>query len=43
MSLSITVFANPTIDIIIKNETKSNKIGGPPSYTNSVLKNPGLN
>ena len=43
MSLSITVFANPTIDIIIKNETKSNKIGGPPSYTNSVLKNSGLN
>jgi len=43
MSKSISVFANPTIDIIIKEGKKSNKIGGPPSYTESVLKNSGIN
>ena len=41
-SLDISVFANPTIDTIIKDGKKFNKIGGPPSYINSVLKKSGL-
>ncbi len=41
-SLDITVFANPTMDTIKKDGKKFNRVGGPPSYMNSVLNNSGV-